>query len=222
MGSPLILINFKCYVAGEKALKLARICEQVSRRYKVNIVVAPQPTDICQIAKNVKIKIFSQHIDPVDAGAYTGHVTALAVKESGARGTLINHSERRLGLKDIGRCIKLARKHGLISVVCSGGLAESKRIAKFNPDFLAYEDPLLIGTGRAVSRVKPEIVKRFVKMVSKINPRIIPLCGAGISTSEDIRTALELGTRGVIVASAVAESKNPKPLLIKMAKAVRH
>lgn len=215
------MINFKCYLTGERALRLAKVCEQVSKRYKVNIAVAPQLTDICQIARNLKMKVFAQHIDPVDAGAYTGHVTASAVKEAGANGTLINHSERRLKLKEIGKCIELARKHGLVSVVCSGSLAESRKIARFNPNFLAYEDPLLIGTGRAVSKVKPETVKRFVQMVSRINPKTIPICGAGISSGEDVKTALELGTKGVIVASAVAKSKNPKKILTEMARSAK-
>jgi len=223
MKLPLILINFKCYEVGtgKKALKLAKICESVSKKYKKNIAIAPQFTDICLISKDVDIPIFSQHIDPIEPGAFTGHVSPLSVKNAGAIGTLINHSERKLTLEEIDKRVNVAKKYNLISVCCSGDIGESKEIAKFAPDFIAYEPPELIGTGVSVSQTKPEVVTKTVDVVKKINPDIKVLCGAGITNGEDVKKAIELGTVGVLLASGFVKAANPKEVLVDIVKSVK-
>ncbi|MEM5879152.1 MAG: triose-phosphate isomerase [Candidatus Aenigmatarchaeota archaeon] len=218
---PLLLINFKCYVTGKEAYELARACEAISRKFKANIAVAPQFTDIPTIAKSLKINVFAQHMDAIEEGAFTGHVSAKALKEAGAKGVIINHSERKLSLKEIESCVKIAKKFKLITVCCAESLEEGKRIAKLEPDFLAYEDPFLIGSGRAISRVKPESVKKFVEDIGKLEPKVKVLCGAGISSGLDVKKALELGTVGVLVSSSVVKAKNPKKILEEFVKALK-
>jgi triosephosphate isomerase len=39
------------------------------------------------------------------------------------------------------------------------------------------------------------------------------LCGAGISTAEDVSIALKLGTQGVLVASGIVKAKDPYSVL---------
>jgi triosephosphate isomerase len=223
MKTPLIIVNFKCYEesTGESALKLAKICESVSKEYKIEIAVVPQFTDINVISKKVNIPILSQHLDPIKPGAFTGHVSALALKQSGVVGSLINHSERKLSLDKIKECIKIAKIYGLISVCCSANVNESKEIAKFAPDFIAYEPPELIGTGVSVSQTKPEVVTDIVSEVKKINSNVKVLCGAGITKGEDVKKALELGTVGVILASGVVKLKDPKKVLIDFVKSIK-
>ena len=201
MELPLILINFKTYEkgTGKEAFKLAKICKKVSDRFGVTIGVCPQYTDIYRIASKIDIPVFAQHIDPVEYGSHTGHTLAEAVKEAGAVGTLINHSEKPMLLKDIEECIKIAKKVGLIAVCCVPDISMAKKIAKLSPNFMAYEVPELIGTGRAISKEKPDSVKKFVEALHSINPDVIPLCGAGISTGEDVKIAIELGTKGVLL-----------------------
>ena len=84
---------------------------------------------------------------------------------------------------------------------------------KYEPDFIAFEVPELIGSGRPISKEQPGSVKKFVKAIKGITRRSVPLCGAGISTGDDVRAALGLGTRGVLVASAVVKAKNPEKVL---------
>jgi len=221
MELPLVLINFKCFVSGDKALKLAKICEKVSKNYKVNIAVAPQFTDIATIAKSVKIPVFAQHLDAVEKGAFTGHVSAKALKEASAKGVIINHSEKKLPIKEIEKCVAIAKKYKLITVCCTDSLEEGEKIAELKPDFIAYEDPILIGTGKAISMVKPESVKKFVEIVTGLEPKVKVLCGAGISRGKDVAKALELGTVGVLVASSVVKARNPKKNLIEFSKFIR-
>lgn len=202
-------------------MKLAKICEYVSKKFKINISVAPQHTDIQLIANKVKVGVFAQHMDSIEPGAFTGYVSALAIKEAGAIGTLINHSERKVSLDEVKKCVDIAKKYGLITVCCSANLKETEEIAKLNPDFIGYEPPELIGTGIPVSLTKPEVVKKTVDIVKEINPNIKVLCGAGISKGEDVKKAIELGTVGVILASGVVKAEEPKKVLIEFAKAIK-
>jgi triosephosphate isomerase len=223
MKTPVIIVNFKCYEesTGKNALKLAKICESVSKKYKINIAVIPQFTDLNFISKKINIPVLSQHLDPIKPGAFTGHVSALALKESGVVGTLINHSERKLDLGKIRECVQTAKDYGLTTVCCSADVNESREIAKFNPDFIAYEPPELIGTGISVSQTKPEVVTETINEIKKINPNIKVLCGAGITKSEDVKKALELGTVGVLLASGVVKAKDSKKVLIEFAESVK-
>ncbi|MCC6066131.1 MAG: triose-phosphate isomerase, partial [Thermofilum sp.] len=74
---PLILINFKAYreASGRRGLELAKVAEKVSKETGVTIGVAPQLTDLAFVAAQVDIPVFSQHVDDVPPGSYTGHVT---------------------------------------------------------------------------------------------------------------------------------------------------
>lgn len=219
--TPLILVNFKTYLEGTggNALRLAKIAERVSSETGISIAVAPQLTDIRMIADQVEIPVYAQHLDAIDAGAYTGHVLAEAVKEAGAVGTLINHSERRLKLSEIDEVVRRSRSAGLLSVVCTNTAAVSAASAALNPNMVAIEPPELIGTGIAVSKARPEIVTDTVSLIKKIAPKVIVLCGAGITIGEDVKAALKLRTEGVLLASGVVKAKDQRKALMDIATA---
>ncbi|RJS69628.1 triose-phosphate isomerase [Candidatus Bathyarchaeota archaeon] len=223
LHTPLIIVNFKTYLeaTGRKAVELAENAEKVSLETNVSIGVAPQFSDLSTVAKNVDIPVFAQHIDPVKPGSHTGHVLAEAVKEAGAIGTIINHSERQLKLSEIDEIIKITREKGLVSVVCANNPAISMAVATLEPDILAIEPPELIGTGIPVSKAKPEVVTDTVKLVRKVNSKVTILCGAGISHGEDVTAALRLGTQGVLVASGIVKAKNQYAVLREFAEATR-
>jgi len=218
---PLVLVNFKTYLegTGENALRLAKIAENVSSETGISVAVAPQLTDIRMIADKVEIPVYAQHVDAVDSGAYTGHVLAEAVKEAGALGTLINHSERRLRLSEIDEVVRKARSVGLLSVVCTNTATASAASAALGPDMVAIEPPELIGTGIAVSKARPEIVTDTVSLIKRIAPKVIVLCGAGITIGEDVKAALRLGTEGVLLASGVVKAKDQRKALMDIATA---
>ena len=220
---PIVLVNFKTYNAGtgRKALELAKTCEKVSSETGVCVGVAPQFVDIAPIASTVSIPVFSQHIDPISAGSFTGHVLAESVKEAGAVGTLTNHSERRLRLADIDAVIVRARENGLTSVVCSNNALVSAAAAALKPNMIAVEPPELIGTGIPVSKAKPEVVSGTVDLVRRLNRDVVVLCGAGITQGDDVTAALRLGTEGVLVASGIVKAKDPYAALMEFAEALQ-
>ena len=224
LQTPTIIVNFKTYseATGKKAVELAEEAEKVSKETSVNIIVAPQFTDIATVAEAVEIPVFAQHIDPINPGSYTGHVLAESVKEAGAVGTLVNHSERQLKLSDIDEIVKLTREKGLISCVCANNPSISAAVATLKPDIIAIEPPELIGTGIPVSKAQPEVVTGTVKLVRKVNSTVTVLCGAGISHGEDVAVALKLGTQGVLVASGIVKAKDQYSVLREFAEATKH
>lgn len=215
---PLILLNFKTYAEamGENGVRIAKLCEEVSLESGIDIIPIPQIPDIYRVACSVKIPVFAQHVDGVGAGSYTGYITADCIKMAGAEGTLINHSERRLVLADIDLAIRCAKKAGLTTVVCTNNIAVTSAAATFSPDYVAIEPPELIGSGNPVSKADPDIVTGCVAAVKDINPKVKVLCGAGISTGDDVAKALELGAIGVLLASGVIKAKHPKAVLFDL------
>ena len=207
---PVLIINLKAYseALGKRALELAKIAEKISKELGVCIAICPQYVDLRLVAENVDIPVLAQHVDPVEPGAHTGHITLEAIKDAGAIGTLVNHSERRLRLDEVRIIVERARRLDLVTVVCAATAEETAAVAMFNPTAVAVEPPELIGTGRAVSRERPELITRSVNLVKRVTPHIPVLCGAGVESGEDVKRALELGAQGVLVASAIVKAEN--------------
>ena len=219
---PIIIVNYKTYseATGKKAVKLSKIAEAVSLESGVNVCVAPQLADIASVCDAVSIPVFSQHIDPIVPGSSTGHILLESVKEAGAIGTLINHAERQLKLRDIEAIVARTRESGMVSVVCTSNAAVSEAAAALKPDIISLEPPELIGTGIPVSKSKPDAVTEMVALVKHVNPDVVTLCGAGITKGEDVAAALKLGTKGVLVASGIVKAKDPRKVLMEFSEAI--
>jgi triosephosphate isomerase len=211
----LIVLNFKTYreSTGDEALRLAKICEDISREYSVEMVVVPQAADIYAISHAVKIPVYAQHVDGVGYGGFTGHITAASLKANGARGSLINHSERRLKLAEIESSITTCRSFGLKTIVCTNNVATTRAAASLEPDYVAVEPPELIGSGIPVSKANPDVIRDSVNAVLSIAPNVGVLCGAGITHGEDLDAALQLGSEGVLLASGIIKAKDQRKAL---------
>jgi triosephosphate isomerase len=212
LNFPLVIVNFKTYsqATGEAAVKLSRIVEEVARKHGANAAVAVQPFDLRWVAKTVDIPVLAQHLDPVTPGSHTGWLLPEAAKEAGAAGSLLNHSERSLPFEQVQAAVKRIRELGMVSVVCAKDVETAAKLATLDPDVVAVEPPELIGSGVAVSKVKPEVVSNSVRKIKEVNPRVRVLCGAGISSGEDAGLALKLGAEGVLLASYVVCAKDQR------------
>jgi triosephosphate isomerase len=215
---PLIVLNFKCYgeSIGQNSLKLAKIAERTSENLGSTIIVCPAHTDLQRVASEVSIPVFAQHYDPIELGAHTGCIPPEAIRDAGAVGSLVNHSERRLLLADVDTCISRAKDLGLRTCVCSNNASVSVSIAALGPDIVAVEPPELIGSGKSVSKTKPEVVTSTVSLIRGINKKVIVLCGAGITTGDDARAAIKLGTDGILLASAFTKATDPEKVLTEL------
>jgi len=219
-SKPIIALNLKVYTEslGEKGAELCKHAAEVSLLTGVRVIVAPQAVDLreaCQTCTDV----FAQHVDVNEPGAFTGTLTVEAIKEAGCKGSLVNHSERRLPEKQIAETIARLKEAGLESMLCTKDAEESARLAKYEPTYIAVEPPELIGSGVSVSTARPEVVSGTVDAVAKVNATPV-LCGAGVSNAEDVKKAIALGAKGVLLASAYVKAKDPKKLLLEMAESI--
>lgn len=203
------MINFKNYleVSGAKALGLARAAEKVSMDLNVNIALVPPIPSLAIVCDGVSLPVFSQHVDSAKIGGSTGSIVPEVCQEVGAVGTLVNHSERRVGEDMIREVIPRIRGLGMQSVICAATPEEVSKFAPLAPNFIAIEPPELIGSGTAVSKARPEVITDSVK-ASAQHPDVSILCGAGIVTGEDVSSAMNLGAKGILVASGIVKASN--------------
>ena len=211
----MIIVNFKTYSAatGEKSRKLGEICRKARNETGEEIIVSPAAEDLLRL-DHVDIPVYSQHIDPIEPGSHTGHTLVENVKASGATGTLLNHSERRISDEKIRKSIEKAREKDITTVVCAQTPGECEKLSKFKPDYIAYEPPELIGGDTSVSEAQPELIQKAVRASGDVPT----LTGAGIKSTEDVEKSIELGCEGVLVASGVIKSEDPYEELINLSK----
>ena len=215
LNVPTIVLNVKTYLegTGSRALNIAQLMDDLAKETGASLAIAVQPADIYMIAKQVSIPIFAEHIDPINPGSHTGWTLPEAIKEAGALGTIINHSEHRLQLADIDTCIRRAKDLTLDHIVCTNNIATSKAAAAFAPHFVAVEPPELIGGDISVTTADPDVVSGSVDAVKEINDRVHVLCGAGVKNGKDVAKSIELGADGVLLASGVVKAKDKKAIL---------
>ncbi|MFB6291880.1 MAG: triose-phosphate isomerase [Candidatus Nanohaloarchaea archaeon] len=202
----MIVVNFKTYsrASGKKAREMAEECMAAGEETGERVVVAPQPQDLLRV-EELDIDVFAQHIDPLEPGSHTGHLLPESLKEAGATGTLINHSEKRLDPGTIEETVEKAKELGMTTIVCAQDPEECEEYSSFGPDYVAYEPPELIGGDVSVSESKPELIEEAVE-----KSRVPVLTGAGIHTREDVEKSVELGCEGVLVASGVIKNDDPE------------
>jgi len=215
----LFIINCKNYVAGDKILKLAKITEKISKKYKIKIALAP-PHHLLTKITDFSIPVLAQHVDNASVGSTTGFIIPELLKMSKVAGSLINHSEHRIPSNDIKQLVSRLQKLKMISIVCVKNIAEAQKYAKLNPNYIAIEPPDLIGSGKAVSKEKPELITKAVAAVKNANNSTKMLCGAGIVSGEDVEKAIQLGAKGILVASGIIKSKNWEKIIVEFSKAM--
>jgi triosephosphate isomerase (TIM) len=218
-----LIVNFKNYpqVLGEGSLKLAMAAEQVARAGGVEVIVSPPMPLLGLVAMEVKIPVFSQTVGSQEGDKTTGAVLPEAVKASGARGVILNHSESRRPLPELRRLVPRLTTLSLDVCLCSRTASESARLAGLGTRYLAVEPPELIGSGTAVSKARPGLIRETVSAVTKSGYAGKILCGAGIVSGEDVRKAVELGAEGVLVSSSVVKASDWNGKLRELAEPLR-
>lgn len=208
----MIFVNFKSYEhgTGAEALELISVLEKVSVESQIKIIPVLQSSDIKEASVLTKLAIWTQHVDHYEFGAHTGSILPEAVKEDGAMGTFLNHSERKFkNFDDLAMAHERAREVELKTLIFAADIEELKKVTSLNPSYVSYEPPELVGsTDVSVSEAKPEVIAEAVK-ISR-NAGIPLIVGAGIKSEKDIRVGLELGAIGFAVASSIVKSDDPE------------
>ncbi len=217
----MFVINCKNYeeIAGDKIIKFVKTAEKISKKYKVKIAISP-PQHLIGLVANSSIPILAQHIDDSKIGSTTGFIIPELLKKSKVSGSLINHSEHRISSNEIKKLVLKLKELKMISIVCVKDVAEAKKYSKLNPDYIAIEPPELIGSGKAVSKEKPELITKAADAVKSAKNKTKLLCGAGIVSGEDVVKSIELGSKGILVASGIIKSKDWNKIISEFAKAL--
>ena len=217
----MFIINCKNYdeISGEKIIKLAKISEKISKKYKIPIAIAP-PHHLIPLITKFNVTVLAQHLDDKKVGSTTGFMIPEIVKKSKVNGALINHSEHRIPSKEIKNLVKRLKKLKMKTVVCVKNVQEAEKYAKLNPTFIAIEPPELIGTGRAISTERPQLITKAVDSVKSAKNSTKLLCGAGIVSGNDVARAKQLGSKGILVASGIVKAKNWEKIIEEFSRAL--
>lgn len=190
MRRPVIAGNWKMYkTATETRAFFQAFAPQVAASTHCDVIVAPPFTALpvaVECTRDTRIGIAAQNMHWEGEGAFTGEVSARMLVDTGCRGVIIGHSERRqfFGETDesVHRKTKAALESGLAPIVCIGeSLAEREgnlteavlkrqfegglaalTPAEFSRILIAYEPVWAIGTGRTAT---PEIAAEAHKYI---------------------------------------------------------
>ena len=206
---PLIVVNFKTYATalGQKAVQLAQAMERASRDH-IRMVAVVSAFDLHAVKKAApSLEVWSQHLDPIGQGSFTGWLQPENAIERGAQGTIINHAEHKVSIDHVQRLMEQLPDEFPICA-CAADVEEAHRLSELGPTFIAVEPPELIGGDISVTTADPAIVSDTVSAVRDINPDVRVLCGAGVKDGKDVKTAVELGAHGVLLASGVTKAND--------------
>ena len=222
-----LVINAKNYAeaSGSNLERLTATIQDVASKptfREVSFFLAPPGFGLgSSILARSSFGVLAQHLDLAAVGASTGFSVPEIARSFGAAGSLINHSEHRISPDDIERLVSRLRELGMTSIVCAMDDGEVAKFSRFSPDFIAVEPPELIGSGRAVSKVRPEIITESRDALQNNKPAGSStklLCGAGIVDGIDAKLSTELGSDGVLVASGIIKAPDWKGKIEELAR----
>ncbi len=213
----MIFVNFKTYKegTGNAAVALTKILEGVAHEAQIKIIPVVQAADIKEVVAATTLEVWTQKVDPVEPGAHTGSILAEAVKEDGAAGTFLNHSESKFtDFDELAKASDRAKAVDLRTLIFAADTKELKDVASLSPTYLAYEPPELVGSATQSVASRPEVIKEASEIAKLAG---IPLIvGAGVHSSQDVRKCLEQGAVGIAVASDILKAEDPKQEILDL------
>ena len=216
MNKPLIIVNFKTYqgAQGHSAEVLARAMESVQT--DARLVAAVSALDLSSVVEAApNLEVWCQHLDPISFGSNTGWIHPETAMARGAKGTLINHAEHKVSLEQVAMLLDQVPEEFEVCA-CAADVDEARALAALVPNYVAVEPPELIGGDISVTSADPGIVSGTVSAVIQTNDQVQVLCGAGVKSGKDVLTAMNLGAKGVLLASGVTKSQNPSESLSEL------
>lgn len=211
---PLIVVNFKTYATamGQRAVDLAQAMERASKD-NVRMIAVVSAFDLHAVKQAApSLEVWSQHLDPVGQGSFTGWLQPENAIERGAQGAIINHAEHKVDIEHVQQLMQQL-PDDFPMCACAADVDEAHQLAELGPTFIAVEPPELIGGDISVTTADPAIVSDTVNAVRAINPQVRVLCGAGVKDGKDVKTAVELGAHGVLLASGVTKASDVDAVL---------
>ncbi|MDR2232821.1 MAG: triose-phosphate isomerase [Tannerella sp.] len=194
MRKNIVAGNWKMNTTLQDGLALAQRLDETlkDKTTKCEVVIGVPFTHLASIAARIdtqRIGVASQNIADKASGAYTGEVSATMVASSGAKYTIIGHSERRTYYHETSAIlkekVKLALENSLTPIFCIGEVLTEREAGKYLKvvedqlneslfhlsavDFaklvLAYEPVWAIGTGLTATSVQAQEMHAFIRQL---------------------------------------------------------
>lgn len=214
LRTPFFVVNPKAYLYGDKALSLAQVADDLAEKHDIDILFTVQHVDVTKIRQATEhLFITVQHLDGIQVGRGMGYILPEALSEAGVDATFLNHAEHQMELGELVNAIKRSDELGILTIACADSIEEARAIALLSPDVMVCEPTALIGTGQA-SDDSYKIETN--KAVREINPDILMLQAAGISTVKDVEDALLAGADGTGGTSGIVCATDPADILRQM------
>lgn len=216
---PFFEVGPKSYLYGDQILKLALASDAAAKKYDVSTIFTAPYADIYKVAQETEnLFIFAPHMDPLPIGRGQADILAESVKAAGAVGVMLNHCEKPLGFSVLRQTILRAKDAGLMTIVCADSIVEAKAIALLAPDIIVAEPTELIGTGQTSDI---EYVRASIEAVKSVNPGILVLQSAGISSGADVYRVIYAGAEATGSSSGIVKAADPAAMVDEMIRAVR-
>ena len=214
MDKPLIVVNFKTYAsASGRAAESLAVAMEAHSQGPARMVAVVSAFDLEAVRRAApSLEVWTQHLDPVGLGGFTGWLEPTTAIHRGAQGTIINHAEHKVSIEHV-NSLKEQLSDEFPICGCAADLKEARSLAEIGPTFIAVEPPELIGGDISVTTADPAIVSDTVSVVKAVNPRVRVLCGAGVKNGADVAKAVELGAEGVLLASGVTKATDVQAVL---------
>ncbi len=184
-AKPLVAGNWKMFKGPAETLEFCRaLRERLAGVDGVDVAVCPPFVSLAAAVlalAGTEIAVAAQNVHWEEEGAFTGEVSAAMLKEVGAYGAIVGHSERRalFGENDeeVARRAAAALEAGLSVIACVGEL-EAEREGGETEDVLrrqvsvldqhehlvvAYEPVWAIGTGKTATPEIAQDAHAFIK-----------------------------------------------------------
>jgi len=134
----LIAANWKMNKTINEAVSFISEFKKLIKDIKnAEIVICPPFTSLQAVSKELKnsnIKLGAQNMHFENAGAFTGEISPLMLKEIGCEYVILGHSERREFFNEtddlINKKVAAALKNGLKPILCVGETAEQRQHGK--------------------------------------------------------------------------------------------
>ncbi|MFD1441663.1 triose-phosphate isomerase [Lacticaseibacillus hegangensis] len=214
MKKPFFIVNPKSYLYGTEILKLARLTDKVAAKYNIDVMFTAKLIDFPEIMANTSHLIYTaQHMDALTPGRGMGKVLPVALKNRGIQAVVLNHAEHPLTLAQLDASMVLAKDLGLMTIVCSDTVAQSRAIAELHPTAMICEPTSLIGTG---STSNDQYIKDTDAAIRSVDPAILIMQAAGVSSGEDVKKVMALGADGSGATSGIIKAPDWESKLDEM------
>jgi triosephosphate isomerase len=219
LRTPFLIVNPKAYLGGADTLQLALLTDELAGEFDIDVIFTAQHAYLVEIARRTThLMITAQHMDPIMPGRGMGHTLPEALVEAGATAVVLNHAEHPMTLAQLDATMRRADELGLATIVCADTERQCRAVAQLGPKVMICEPTANIGTGTMDTG---DYIERTTRAVKEIDPSILVIQAAGVTSGADITRVLEQGADGSGGTSGIVRAPDWRVVLVDMFSALK-